>query len=109
MTMEIILRVLQVLLYVVLGGLVIWFKQNAKLRDKAKELINEAEDMFLDSTKQGGKRFDWVVDKLVELMPAPVRMIVPRSMIEQIVQNMFDTMKDFAKKTLDSEADKYTE
>lgn len=109
MTVEMILRVLQVLLYIVLGGLVIWFKQNAKLRDKAKELINEAEDMFLDSTKQGGKRFQWVVDKLMELMPAPIRLIIPRSMVEHIVQNIFDAMKDFAKKTLDAEVNRYTE
>lgn len=109
MNMDIILNVLQILLYILLGGLAIWFKENAQLRDNAKVLIDEAEGLFTDSTKQGGKRFEWVVDKLVELLPAPIRVIIPRSMIEQIVQNIFDSMKSFAKKNLDAIVDKYTE
>lgn len=106
MNIDVILNVLQVLLYVVLGGIAIWFQTNTKLRDKAKNLIDEAETLFTDTTKAGGKRFEWVVDNLITLLPAPIRPFIPRAVVEQIVQSIFDAMKSYAQKTLDSIVDK---
>lgn len=106
MNMELIINIIEVVLYVILGGLAIWFRSNDKLKGKVAELINIAESMFTDTTKAGGKRFEWVVNSLYELLPKAVRKVFPKSIIESIVQNVFDSMKDFAKKNLDTLTDK---
>lgn len=108
MDMNTILTILQIVLYVILGGLAIWFNQNAKLKSKVAELINKAEELYADTTKAGGQKFEWVVNALYALLPAAMQVIIPRSMVETIVQNVFDQMKEFAKKTLDKEAGKLT-
>lgn len=104
-----IMNILQILLYLILGGLAVWFKQNEKLKGKAVEYINTAESMYTDITKAGGQRFNWVVDSLYRLIPEPIRLIIPRSMIENIVQGVFDQMKAFAQKTLDDVSSKYAD
>jgi len=101
MDINTILAILQVILYVLLGGLAFYFNQNAKLQKKATELINTAEGMYIDTTKAGGKRFEWVVDSLYSLVPAVLKSFIPRSWIEVLVQTVFDEMKDFAQKNLD--------
>lgn len=106
MNMEIIMTILQVLVYVVLGGLAFYYNKNAKLQKSVTELINTAESMYTDTTKAGGKRFEWVVDSLYNLLPAALRTIVPRSWIESLVQKVFDEMKDFAQKNLDAAMNK---
>lgn len=106
MDMNTVLRVLQIVIYIVLGGLAIWFNQNAKLKTKVAEFINTAEEIYSDTTKAGGQKFEWVVNALYGLLPAAMQVIIPRSMVETIVQNVFDQMKEFAKKTLDNEAGK---
>ena len=106
MNMNTILMILQIVLYVILGGLAIWFKQNVKLRTKVAELINKAEELYTDTTKAGGQKFEWVVNALYALLPKAMQVVIPRSMVETIVQNVFDQMKEFAKKTLDNEAGK---
>ena len=53
MNMNTILMILQIVLYVILGGLAIWFKQNVKLRTKVAELINKAEELYTDTTNAG--------------------------------------------------------
>ena len=108
MNMNTILMILQIVLYVILGGLAIWFKQNVKLRTKVAELINKAEELYTDTTKAGGQKFEWVVNTLYALLPKAMQVVIPRSMVETIVQNVFDQMKEFAKKTLDNEAGKIT-
>lgn len=108
MDMNTILMILQIVLYVILGGLAIWFKQNAKLKTKVAEFINTAEEIYSDTTKAGGQKFEWVVNALYDLLPTAMQVIIPRSMIETIVQNVFDQMKEFAKKTLDNEAGKFS-
>lgn len=109
MNVEVILRVAQILIYIILGGLAIWFKSNDKLRSKVAEFINTAEGMFTDTTKAGGERFEWVVNALYGLFPKVLQTIIPKSFVETIVQNVFDQMKDFAKKNLDAAASNITE
>ena len=50
MDMNTVLRVLQIVIYIVLGGLAIWFNQNAKLKTKVAEFINTAEEIYSDTT-----------------------------------------------------------
>lgn len=106
MDINIILTIIQLLIYVILGGLAIWFRNNEKVKGKVVELINTAEGMYTDLTKAGGQRFEWVVNSLYSILPPIIRNIIPKTFIETIVQNVFDEMEDFAKKQLDKATDK---
>lgn len=108
MNWELILKILITVGLVILGGLSLYWKQNTKLQKQAGELIGEAENTFRDTAKAGGQKFEWVVDTLYNLLPAPVRILFPRSVISTIVQNTFDAIERYAKTQLDKIADKVT-
>ena len=99
------ITIIETVALIVMGGIIAYYKSNAKLKGVVAELIAEAEQAF-DSTKSGGKRFAWVVNKLYELIPAPLKAIINKQMIEQIVQGTFDSMAAYAKTQLDRAVDK---
>jgi hypothetical protein len=98
---ELILKILITAGLVLLGGLSLYWKQNTKLQQQAGQLIGEAEKAFADTTKAGGQKFEWVVDALCRILPAPIRIFFPRSVISSIVQNAFDAIEAYAKTQLD--------
>lgn len=105
--MNIVIEVIKTGAYIVLGGLAIWFKTSSAAQKKLKEitstavtLIKEAEDLFR-STTNGGDKFNTVVCKLYDLVPTPLRLIITKSIIEDIVQSTFDEMKKYASTKLD--------
>ena len=51
---------------------------------------------YKDFTNAGGKKFDQVVTKLYGLVPDPIKSIVTREMIEEIVQSTFDQIEEYA-------------
>ena len=101
MNWELILKILITAGLVLLGGLSLYWKQNTKLQQQAGQLIGEAEKAFADTTKAGGQKFEWVVDALCRILPAPIRIFFPRSVISSIVQNAFDAIEAYAKTQLD--------
>lgn len=93
--------ILQTIAMVVLGAAAVYYNANAKLKAKTTALIAQAEDTYKDTTKAGGLKRGWVVDRLYELIPIPLRVIITRDMIEAIVQNTFDEITKYAKLQLD--------
>lgn len=98
---ELIFKILITAGLILLGGLSLYWKQNTKLQQQVGQLIGEAEKAFQDTTKSGGQKFEWVVDALYGILPAPVRIFFPRSVISSIVQNAFDAIEQYAKTQLD--------
>ena len=99
-----IVNIVEFIFILVFGGLSLYFKANNKLITKASTLISEAEEKFTSKTE----KFDWCVDMLYSFLPAPLRVIfkyIPKPMVEQIIQNVFDDMKAFAKTKLDQTTD----
>lgn len=86
---------------VILGGLGAYFKTNKVLQEKCTTFIAEAEELYKDTTKNGGLKFAWVVDRLYGIIPAPLRVIITRKMLETMVQNTFDSIQCYAKLQLD--------
>lgn len=101
MNRELILQIITAAGLTLLGGLSLYWKQNAALRQQAGQLIGEAEKTFADIAKAGGQKFEWVVDALYGLLPAPVRIFFPRRIVSGIVQNAFDAIEQYAKTQLD--------
>lgn len=103
------MQILQYIIYglgLLLGGLALWFKGNAKLTGKVAGLIADAEAAYKDATKAGGRKFEWVVDQLYSFIPAAVRPFVPRSTVEALVQTTFDAVQGYAKLQLDKLAER---
>lgn len=101
MNWELILQILITAGLILLGGLSLYWKQNAKLRQQAGQLIGEAEKAFQETAKAGGQKFEWVVNALYGILPAPLRIFFPRSIVSLIVQNAFDAIEQYAKTQLD--------
>lgn len=105
MSMTIVLQVLEIVAYILLGGLTIWYRTNAKLNKEVNGLIDRAEAEYI-GFKQGNKKFQAVTDWLYEMIPAGLKMFFPKSFIEELVQNAFEQSSAYAKKQLDKIAEK---
>lgn len=101
-----IIEFVKIVLYILLGGLALYFRTTTKLNQTVNEIITDAESMYADTVKSGGKKFVWCVDTLYSLLPKPLRLIIPRNIVEMIVQNTFNSMEDYAKTQLDKAVDK---
>lgn len=102
------INIIETVLFITIGGFAVYFEINNKLFKKAGELINQAEEKFENKTE----RFDWCVDMLYSFLPVPLRIIfkyIPKPMVEQIIQNVFDDMRSFAKKRFDKVIDTTTD
>lgn len=87
-----------------LGAALSYYRTNAKLQQFVAGLITQAELTYND-TKTGGLKFAWVCGKIYNMIPAPVRAIVTRQMIETLVQGTFDAMAAYAKTQMDKLVD----
>lgn len=96
-----ILNIFYIIAMVFLGFTTIWYKGNANLKTAVSDLISEAEYLYKDSSKAGGEKFNWVVDQLYNLLPLPLKAIISKQMIGQIVQSSFNAMSLYAKSQLD--------
>lgn len=107
MEVTVILGVVQVIIYILLGGLTKWFQTNNKLNEAVNGLIVKAEEEFT-GFKQGNERFQAVVGWLYDLIPSYLKGFFPQKFIEALVQNAFDQIASFAKKQLDKAVDDVT-
>ena len=115
-----ILNVLEFALIVVFGFLSVYFKRNEKaqklamdianvtetIQKKANQYIASAEAVYADSTKAGGEKMNYVVNKLYSLVPDSMKSVFTRAMIEEIVQNSFDEMERYTELQLNAAIDK---
>lgn len=108
MEVTVILGVVQVVLYILLGGLALWFKTNGKLNKAVSALIDKAEEEFT-GFKQGNEKFKTVVGWLYDLIPTVLKPFFPQKFVEALVQNAFDQITSFAKKQLDKAIDNVIE
>ncbi|AEY65837.1 hypothetical protein [Clostridium sp. BNL1100] len=65
----------------------------ANLREMAYDLIRQAEKA-VTGTKKGQERFDIVLTQLYNLVPAWLRLFIPRTYFEQKLQEWFALIKD---------------
>lgn len=92
----------------VFGGLSLWYRQNAAIQSKVSEFIAEAEERYKKLTKSGGIKFEWVAYRIYQMIPSAIRPLVPRSVIDSIIQKTFDAMQEYAVQQLDRMADEIT-
>ncbi len=93
---------------VAIGFIATYFKTHAKLSEKVTSFISEAEKTYTD-VKTGGQKMQFVIGKLYDLIPAAVRPFLPQSLIETLVQGIFDKVDDYAQQQLDKSTAKIEE
>jgi hypothetical protein len=88
---------------IIIGGFVInYFKTNSKFKDKIAALINFAESKFND----GEQKKEYVINTIYSIIPAVFKPILNKTIINMIVQSVFDSMAEYAKKKLDKTTNK---
>ena len=105
--LDTIIQIAVPLLTIILGALSAYFRTHDKLRDISIKYIVEAEELYKDYTKAGGKKFSWVVETLYNFIPAPLRIFVTKKYIEKIVQSSFEAIEEYAKMQFEIAAEKY--
>jgi len=81
----------------VLGAFLIeYFKTSSVFRGVIAQLISDAERVFSDVEKAGKQKMAWVIEKLYNYIPAVFKPLFPASKLEEIVQIVFDKVKDYA-------------
>ena len=97
--------VITTLLWIVLGFVATYFQTKTNIMQQAKDFIVKAEVMYKDVTKSGSDKMEYCVDNIMKFIPEPFKMIFTRGMVEQIVQNVFDSIDRYAKTQLDKIVD----
>ncbi len=93
--------IIEVVVFVLLGGASLYFKYNAKLNTKVNGLIDEAEATYKDVKNAGGEKNTYVIDKLYGFIPNPFKLLISREMVATIVNNTFSAMESYAIKQAD--------
>ena len=73
-----------------------------KIEQAAKDAINIAEDL----DKIGAEKMKIAVEQVYAVIPAIVKPVFPKDFIEQIIQEVFDKMTEFAEKQVAKEQKK---
>lgn len=105
MEMQTIFNIIYCVLIMIAGGFSLWFSSNSVINKHVTSFIKEAESIYKDQTKAGGVKFQWVVTKLYNLIPAVIKPFIPVSVVEELVQKTFDAIESYAKMQLDKAVD----
>lgn len=69
----------------------IWQIKKKGLRPTIIEFIVKAEESF--NQGENAEKMNYVIDKIIVLLPIPFRLFITREMIRAIVQSVFDEIK----------------
>lgn len=94
-------EIIMTVLAIVFGGLSLYISARKNILDAVEGYINEAEDTFKDATKAGGSKFEWVVDRIMSIIPVALKPFISRALVEATVQKVFDIMESYAAKQAD--------
>lgn len=93
--LPILIVVIAILLIVTIVVVIQYIKQKGLngIREDVYQLILRAEHMYNESGA-GKQKFDWVIQQARGLLPKWLQMLVPESVLKNLVQKWFDGVKD---------------
>lgn len=106
MDLTTVISIIQILLYIILGGLALYFQANAKLKGTVSALISDAELEYKDTVKAGGLKHEYVVTVLYNMLPAYLKPIITKAMVSTIVDNAFTSIEAYTNQQLDKAVNK---
>jgi len=87
-----ILNIVLVVLCAAVYGVQLYFKTRGSVFESATQFISEIESSGL----LGAEKMAFVVSKLFELIPAPLKSVFTEARLKEIAQEVFDNMKKYA-------------
>ena len=92
-----VLQVIEVIAMIVGGFLISYFRTSKVVREFVAQLIADAEWTFSEVEKAGKAKMAWVISKLYErYIPAFLKPLFTEAKLREIVQMVFDKVKDFS-------------
>lgn len=93
--LPILIVVIAILLIVTIVVVIQYINQKGLngIREDVYQLILRAEHMYNESGA-GKQKFDWVIQQARGLLPKWLQMLVPESVLRNLVQKWFDGIKD---------------
>ena len=91
-----VLQVIEIIAMIAGGFLISYFRTSKVVRELIAELISDAEWAFSEVEKAGNEKMAWVISKLYGYIPAILKPLFPETKLREIVQMVFDKVKDFA-------------
>lgn len=88
---QIIGIVIAVLLVAAFILYIAWQIKKKGLRQFAVDFIVKAEDMFNQGDNEN--KLNYVIDKVIALIPAPLNFFITREAVKTFVQSVFDSVK----------------
>lgn len=101
METQYVIEILRLIITLLLGGLMLYFQANSKLKSKIAGLIAEAEALYRDTVKAGGQKHQYVTDKLHSMVPVYLKPVLTKELLSILVDNTFQSMERYAKQQLD--------
>lgn len=92
MEIQTIISIIIVILLII--AFIIWLAWQIKkkgLKQFATEMIVKAEDMYEQG--QNSEKLNFVIDKVIAMLPTPLQFFITRNAVKNFVQNVFDTVK----------------
>ena len=83
-----------VIVAILVIAFIIWLAWQIKkkgLKQFAAEMIVKAEDMYKQGENE--EKLNYVIDKVIAMLPAPLQFFITREAVKKFVQNVFDTVK----------------
>ena len=68
-----------------------WQIKKKGLKQFAVDFIVKAEDMYKQGDNEG--KLNYVIDKVIALIPTPLNLFITRETVKAFVQNVFDGVK----------------
>lgn len=93
---EVVLTILAAICTVVAAFIGYYLHIKRRIEAEIPDAINGAED----TGKPGAEKFEEAVDTIYNLIPLVVKPFITRTLIEELVQKVFDKMAEYARKQL---------
>ena len=68
-----------------------WQIKKNGLKEFATQMIVKAEDMYKKG--QNDEKFNYVVDKVIAMIPMPLQLFITEDMVKNFIQKVFDSVK----------------
>ena len=96
MNWNLIWQIVSGALLIIGAFLVSYFRTSSVVRGFSAQLIADAEWVFSEVEKAGNEKMAWVISKLYGYIPTVLQPFFPENKLREIVQMVFDKIKDFA-------------
>lgn len=80
-----------VILVIAFGLWLAWQIKKNGLKEFAVQMIIKAEDMYKKG--QNEEKMNYVIDKVISLIPLPLSLFITREMVKNFIQKIFDDVK----------------